>query len=55
MLLRSKPSCYPTLHGRRRHFFFVSGYVLGTCGQTPPSGKLNIAAVGIGGMSRNTI
>jgi len=33
----------------------VPGYVLGLRGQTPPSGKLNIAAVGIGGMGRNNI
>ena len=29
--------------------------MLGTRGQTPPSGKLNIAAIGIGGMGRNNI
>ena len=33
----------------------VPGHVLGVHGQTPPSGKLNIAAVGIGGMGRNNI
>ena len=36
-------------------FSIVPGYVLGTRGQTPPSGKLNIAAIGIGGMGRNNI
>ena len=33
----------------------VPAYVLGAGGQTPPSGKLNIAAVGVGGMGRNNI
>ena len=33
----------------------VPGYVIATRGQTPPSGKLNIAAVGVGGMGRNNI
>jgi len=36
-------------------FSIVPGYVLGTRGQTPPSGKLNLAAIGIGGMGRNNI
>ena len=58
-----KPSSLPT---SRRSFLqrttaaaatfsIVPGYVLGTRGQTPPSGKLNIAAIGIGGMGRNNI
>ena len=33
----------------------VPGYVLGAHGQTPPSGKLNIAAIGVGGMGKNNI
>lgn len=36
-------------------FSIVPGYVLGTRGQTPPSGKLNLAAVGVGGMGRNNL
>ena len=36
-------------------FSIVPGYVLGTRGQTPPSGRLNVAAIGIGGMGRNNI
>lgn len=36
-------------------FSVVPGYVLGLRGQTPPSGKLNIAGVGIGGMGRNNL
>src|ERR1039457_6748219 len=36
-------------------FSVVPGYVLGTRGQTPPSGKLNIAGVGVGGMGRNNL
>lgn len=36
-------------------FSIVPGYVLGLRGQTPPSGKLNIAGVGIGGMGRNNL
>ena len=33
----------------------VPGHVLGLRGQTPPSGKLNIAGIGIGGMGRNNL
>ncbi len=33
----------------------VPGYVVGTRGQTPPSDRLNIAGVGIGGMGRNNL
>ena len=36
-------------------FSVVPGYVVGTRGQTPPSGKLNIAGIGVGGMGRNNI
>ena len=36
-------------------FSIVPGYVLGTRGQTPPSGKLNVAAIGVGGMGKNNI
>lgn len=31
-------------------FQIVPGYVVGANGQTPPSGKLNIAGIGVGGM-----
>jgi predicted dehydrogenase len=33
----------------------VPGYVVGARGQTPPSDKLNIAAVGVGGMGRSNL
>jgi len=33
----------------------VPGYVLGARGQTPPSEKLNIAGIGIGGMGRGNL
>ncbi|MCX7826146.1 MAG: Gfo/Idh/MocA family oxidoreductase, partial [Verrucomicrobiae bacterium] len=33
----------------------LPGYVLGLNGQTPPSRKLNIAGVGVGGMGRNNL
>ena len=36
-------------------FSVVPGYVVGTRGQTPPSGKLNIAGIGVGGMGKNNI
>ena len=36
-------------------FSIVPGFVLGTRGQTPPSGKLNLAAIGVGGMGRNNL
>jgi predicted dehydrogenase len=36
-------------------FTFVPGRVLGQAGQTPPSEKLNIAGVGVGGMGGNNI
>jgi predicted dehydrogenase len=36
-------------------FSIVPGHVIGLRGQTPPSGRLNIAAIGIGGMGRNNI
>ncbi len=36
-------------------FSIVPGYVIGARGQTPPSGRLNIAAVGVGGMGRNNL
>ena len=36
-------------------FSIVPSFVIGARGQTPPSGKLNIAAIGIGGMGRNNI
>jgi predicted dehydrogenase len=36
-------------------FTIVPSYVLGADGQKPPSEKLNIAAVGVGGMGRNNI
>jgi len=36
-------------------FTVVPSFVLGTRGQTPPSGKLNVAAIGVGGMGRNNI
>ena len=36
-------------------FTIVPSYVLGANGQKPPSEKLNIAAVGIGGMGRENI
>src|SRR5260221_14154005 len=34
-------------------FQIVPGYVLGLNGETPPSQKLNVADIGIGGMGRN--
>lgn len=36
-------------------FTIVPSHVLGTNGQTPPSGKLNVAGIGIGGMGRNNV
>jgi len=33
----------------------VPGYVLGLNGQTPPSGKLNIAGIGVGGMGGSNL
>ena len=36
-------------------FQVVPGYVLGLRGQTPPSRRLNVAGVGVGGMGRNNI
>ncbi|MCE5187143.1 MAG: Gfo/Idh/MocA family oxidoreductase [Planctomycetaceae bacterium] len=36
-------------------FHIVPSHVLGLNGQTPPSGKLNIAAVGVGGMGKNNL
>jgi predicted dehydrogenase len=36
-------------------FHIVPSFVLGQNGQTPPSGKLNIAAVGVGGMGRGNL
>lgn len=36
-------------------FHIVPSFVLGQNGQTPPSGKLNIAGVGIGGMGNGNI
>ncbi len=33
----------------------VPGYVLGLRGQTPPSGRLGIAGIGVGGMGRNNL
>ena len=36
-------------------FQIVPGYVLGLRGQTPPSRKLNIAGIGVGGMGRNNL
>lgn len=36
-------------------FHIVPSYVLGQNGQTPPSGKLNIAAVGVGGMGKGNL
>ena len=36
-------------------FSIVPSYVLGTNGQTPPSGKLNIAGVGVGGMGEGDL
>ena len=36
-------------------FQIVPGYVLGLNGQTPPSGKLNIAGIGVGGMGGSNI
>ena len=36
-------------------FSIVPSYVLGQNGQTPPSGKLNIAGVGIGGKGKNNV
>lgn len=36
-------------------FQIVPGYVLGLNGQTPPSGKLNVAGIGVGGMGGNNI
>ena len=36
-------------------FSVVPGYVLGTRGQTPPIGKLNIAGIGVGGMGNSNL
>ena len=36
-------------------FSVVPSYVLGQNGQTPPSGKLNIAGVGVGGMGKSNL
>ena len=36
-------------------FSIVPGHVLGANGKTPPSEKLNIAGIGIGGMGRGNI
>ena len=36
-------------------FSIVPSYVLGRNGQTPPSGKLNIASVGVGGMGKSNL
>ena len=36
-------------------FTIVPGYVVGARGQTPPSEKLNIAGIGIGGMGRSNL
>ena len=36
-------------------FSIVPGHVLGRNGQTPPSGKLNIAGVGVGGMGKGNL
>jgi hypothetical protein len=36
-------------------FTVVPRHVLGGVGQTPPSEKLNIAGVGIGGMGKNNV
>jgi predicted dehydrogenase len=36
-------------------FSIVPSYVLGQNGKTPPSGKLNIAGVGVGGMGRSNL
>src|SRR5210317_503166 len=36
-------------------FSIVPAHVLGKNGQTPPSGKLNIAGVGVGGMGKGNL
>lgn len=36
-------------------FQIVPGFILGLNGQTPPSGKLNVAGVGVGGMGQNNV
>ncbi len=36
-------------------FSIVPSYVIGARGQTPPSGKLNVAAIGVGGMGKNNL
>jgi predicted dehydrogenase len=36
-------------------FQVVPGHVLGLNGQTPPSGRLNVAGIGVGGMGGNNI
>lgn len=36
-------------------FQVVPGHVLGLNGQTPPSAKLNVAGIGVGGMGSNNI
>ena len=36
-------------------FAIVPSFVVGTSGQTPPSGKLNLAAIGVGGMGQNNL
>ncbi len=36
-------------------FSIVPSYVLGRNGQTPPSGKLNIAGIGVGGMGKGNL
>ncbi len=36
-------------------FQVVPGHVLGLNGQTPPSDKVNVAGIGVGGMGRNNI
>ena len=36
-------------------FSVVPSYVLGRNGQTPPSGKLNVAGIGVGGMGKSNL
>lgn len=36
-------------------FSIVPSYVLGQNGKTPPSGKLNIAAIGVGGIGQSNL
>jgi predicted dehydrogenase len=41
--------------GAAAAFTIVPGYVVGARGQTPPSEKLNIAGIGVGGMGRGNL